>query len=223
MVCMKSNYLISVVISILFISCSSTYTLSDFTSKDKFYEDFNKSAGGKILRITTVNDSSFTANQGANVSNDSLTFFTIVRKEVKLSKTDIKDIKYYGTDMSDLSATILLNNGDTATAKKINLGTDSSISAVLFFSKNGILPVLKLKEVSYINHPMGIFMGFLIGIPAGLFTDIIIRPAFFEDSKGNPVSNTSDKILNSVSILYPVIGGIIMGEKGFIYTYKFNP
>jgi hypothetical protein len=176
---MKSIKLISVVIPILFIGCSSTYRISQFSSKDKFFEDFNKSANDKSLKITMNDDSSFTANRGAKISNDSLTFFSIVRKEVKINKADIKDIKYFGTDMNHLSATIFLNNGDTATAKNINLGTDSSINAVLYVSENGSLPVLKIKQVSYVNHSMGAFMGFLTGIPAGLLTEIIIKTAFF--------------------------------------------
>jgi hypothetical protein len=155
--------------------------------------------------------------------NDSLTFYTTIRKEVKINKDDIKDIKYYGTDINNLSATIFLNNGDTAAAKNINLGTDSSINAVLFVSETGNLPVLKIKQVSYVNHSMGAFMGILIGIPAGLLIEIIIKPAFFEDSKGNAVSNSSNPILNTISILCPVIGGIILGEKGYQYTYQFNP
>ncbi|MGA7720342.1 MAG: hypothetical protein WCA84_04120 [Ignavibacteriaceae bacterium] len=208
---------------IFLIGCSSTYKISDFSSPEKFYKDFNKSADGKILKITLHDDSSFIATQGANVSNDSLTYHTMVQKEEAINKADIKDIKYYGTDMTNLSATILLNNGESATAKNITLSPDSSINAVLFESRTERLPILKIKEVSYVNHSTGTLMGVLLGIPVGLLTELIIRPAFFENSKGNSVSNSSNTILNVISILCPVVGGIIWGEKGYKYTYQFNP
>ena len=46
---------------IFLIGCSSTYKISDFSSPEKFYKDFNKSADGKILKITLHDDSSFIA------------------------------------------------------------------------------------------------------------------------------------------------------------------
>ena len=69
---MKIFYLITAVFLLSLIGCSSTYKVSDFSSKDKFYEDFNNLARNKSVKVTLLNDSSFSINSGAAIQNDSL-------------------------------------------------------------------------------------------------------------------------------------------------------
>jgi hypothetical protein len=73
---MKTLYLFIAMISLSFISCSSIYTIKDFPSKDKFYENLNNSVSNKYANVTLNNDSSFVIAEGAKISNDTLYFFT---------------------------------------------------------------------------------------------------------------------------------------------------
>ena len=69
---MKIKYLVIVVYALFFIGCSSIYTVSDFSSKDKFYEDFNSFVKNKNVKVTLNNDSSFTTFKNTRISNDTL-------------------------------------------------------------------------------------------------------------------------------------------------------
>jgi hypothetical protein len=73
---MKKFYLTIGVFASLFIGCSSTYKVSDFSSREKFYDDFNKSVKDKIVKVTLDNDSTFNCKESTNIANDSLYFST---------------------------------------------------------------------------------------------------------------------------------------------------
>jgi hypothetical protein len=64
---MKIFYLYISVFSLFLIGCSSTYKVSDFSSRYKFYDNFNESANDKTLKVILRNDSSFTAESGAQI------------------------------------------------------------------------------------------------------------------------------------------------------------
>lgn len=55
-----------------FFGCSSTYRITDFSSKEKFYKDFNSFAKNRNVNVRLVNDSTFSSPNGAIISNDSL-------------------------------------------------------------------------------------------------------------------------------------------------------
>jgi hypothetical protein len=98
---MKIYYLIFAVVSLLFIGCSSTYTIKSFSSKEKFYEDFNKSASGKTLTVVLTNDSTFVIGRGARVSNDSL--FTNIDNPIStMPLKNIKRISYKNSALGGL-------------------------------------------------------------------------------------------------------------------------
>ncbi len=69
---MKYIYLIIFAVPFFLVGCSSIYTVKDFSSKEKFYDDFNKFAKDKDLEITLLNDSSFSTGYGAVIINDKL-------------------------------------------------------------------------------------------------------------------------------------------------------
>jgi hypothetical protein len=52
--------------------CSSTYTIKDFSSKDKFYQSFNTSVKDHDMNITFTNDSLFEITGGGNLKQDTL-------------------------------------------------------------------------------------------------------------------------------------------------------
>lgn len=69
---MKNIYLIISLIIFFLTGCSSTYTLKDFSSKEKFYNDFNKYMSNKPVKVTFVDDSSFVFSENVKISNDSI-------------------------------------------------------------------------------------------------------------------------------------------------------
>ena len=107
---MKILYLLSISIFLLFIGCSSTYRVSDFSSTYSFYNDFNNFAKNKMVKVTLTNDSSFTINNYVKIENDSL--YSIEETNITLNKkidtSDQKEIDYnkFGT-----YAVILLKDG----------------------------------------------------------------------------------------------------------------
>lgn len=217
------------------IGCSSTYKITDFPSKDKFYADFNNSAKDKSLKVFLKNDSTITTYGGARISNDSLLFTIQVQKVEKISKDKIKDIKYSGSDMSNLSAIIFLKNGAEAIAKNVNILSDSSISATILENDDEYIPVSKVKEISYKNHWAGVpgklILSTGLGAGFGAFVGFII-------SKINPPNNSlpgsgsnaggivaQDERTGLIvgSVIGFITGGIIGWISGYTYTYQFNP
>ncbi len=82
---MKHIHFVSILM-LLFMGCSGIYTLQNYPSKQKFYEDFNNFAKNKNLKVTLNNDSSFVTQKGTKISNDSLIFISID------SKTEVNNI-----------------------------------------------------------------------------------------------------------------------------------
>jgi PBP1b-binding outer membrane lipoprotein LpoB len=54
---MKNIYGLFFLLALLLMGCSSTYTIKDFPSKERFYEDFNNSVKNKDVSITLMSDS----------------------------------------------------------------------------------------------------------------------------------------------------------------------
>lgn len=65
---------------LLLTGCSSTYRLSDFSSKEKFYSDLNKFVVDKDMEITLTGDSSFYSRGIAGIRNDTLFFQADITK-----------------------------------------------------------------------------------------------------------------------------------------------
>ncbi|MHB8581152.1 MAG: hypothetical protein ACYDA4_15020 [Ignavibacteriaceae bacterium] len=121
---MKKVCLILAGISLL-AGCSSTYRLNDFSSKEKFYGDFNNFARNKNVKVTLSNDSSFSLTNGAAIENDTLYSpgEEIKSGIKKIAVSDIKEINYTSNNYN--SASILLKDGESYRAKEIKMGKDS--------------------------------------------------------------------------------------------------
>src|ERR1035437_9263046 len=108
---MNKYYTLCLLSALFFMGCS-TYTIKDFPSKEKFYEDFNNSAKNKDVNITLINDSSFTIHDGVVLENDTL--FSFAKLEERYVRTYplslITEIRYLNNDIS--TALILLKNGE---------------------------------------------------------------------------------------------------------------
>jgi hypothetical protein len=81
---MKLGYLIIAV----FVGCSSTYKVTDYSSKEKFREDINSSIKDRDIIVTTI-DSSFTSSSGSVIIDDSLLIVAKIQEE-KISLNGVK-------------------------------------------------------------------------------------------------------------------------------------
>ena len=189
---MKIIDLLILLLSLLIIGCSSTYKISNFPSKDKFYEDFNKFAKDKSVKVTLVNDSSFYVENGAQIKNDTIYSFgqEIITRNKKIPSSDTVEINY--TDSNPVSAEILLNDGEKYQANQIEFLGDS-----IYFSYdnkigtiNKISSLDKLKCISYRNHWLGIPFGFLDGLVIGTGAGIIYSKSM-SDQAGKDTDSIS--------------------------------
>ncbi|MHB9004813.1 MAG: hypothetical protein ACYC6C_12285 [Coriobacteriia bacterium] len=218
---MKLLYLsITFSLSLLFISCSSTYKISDFSSKDKFYEDFNNFAKGKTLNIFLENNISFISEISPQISNDSLIYLDKIQKEQAIfKKRDIKNVTfYYNRDKACYSANISLKNGEELNEDNIELLPDSSIKFIVYKNITKQIPLSNIKEVSYKNHWLGVPFGFLPGTIVGFIIGYWI-------DYNNPGTNSTvgDQIAIPIGTVLGLMVGSIWGWlNGWDYTYQFN-
>ena len=220
---MKSTYyLIVVFISLVILGCSSTYTIKDFSSKEKFYDDFNNFASSKSLDVELINDSSITVSNGFILGDTLYTpGFRIDRKSGKIALSDIKKIDYTGSDYK--SAKLLLKNGSQISVEEINF-TNDTLSYTNSITQDVAMPLSKIKKVSYKNRWFSTPAGFLSGGIIGAY----IGSKF--PTYSNHISNSgiqgSEQNINSA--LYGLGSGVIIGTVtgwliGYTYTYQFNP
>lgn len=220
---MKISFMIVSLVPLFFIGCSSTYTIKDFSSKDKFYNDFNNFAGNKSLNVTLTNDSSFVPEGKIKISDDTLIITMNIQKEVKIKKNEVKDIKYTGSDLSNMSATLILEDGTKAKVKNVSFFSDSSFNITVSENINNTLPIFKIKKISYKNHWINLPLGFLGGAILGA---VIGGGVALYDTHH---SDESDKDFSPIANLYagimigPVCGIIVSWILGRDYIYQFNP
>ena len=214
---MKLIYIIIVIVAISFLGCSSTYTIGDFTSKQKFYEDYNKFARDKNVKIMLDSDSAFYSNNITKIDNDTLYVLNsvTVKREFTISSNEIKKIHYMNADYK--TANILLENGERIKAENITAFSDSMkfLGAKEQFVKSILSPIDKVKAISYKDKASGIVRGvipgFLTGATIGFLNQIIVSGIA---TAGTPV------IVGSVSGI--IAGSLIGWLIGHKYIYQFN-
>ena len=216
---MKKYYLI--VAMFFFIGCSSTYTISNFSSKQKFYEDFNKSVKDKSVNIILTNDSSFTAQYGSTVFDDTLV--VVVDKKTithKMFLREIKSINYYDNGVDNLSADIILRNGKKLNGENIRILPDSSLLFSVLKTSTNFVPIYRVKKASYKNHLLGSMSLLGLGFAAGAVIGSVVQTFVFQLPTfifpfGAPV------LLGTGA---GIIIGLVVGEIiGYTNTYHFNP
>lgn len=221
---MKKGYLFILLVSVIITGCSSIYTVKDFSSKKNFYDDFNKFARNKNLKVTLTNDSTFAVEGKTRITNDSLLMQMNIQKEVIIKRDEVKDIKYYGKDMSKLSAIIILKDGTTAKAKNLNILADSSISIAVSKSFYKSLPLGKIKKISYKNLWFTLPLGFLIGTAVGTG----IGGAISSYDAHHNMGSAAVKNEYLLPLIYGALLGMVSGSVaswiiGHNYIYEFNP
>jgi hypothetical protein len=211
---MRLYYLIAALTALFVIGCSSTYTIGDFSSWNNFYNDFNKSAKNRIIEITLNNDSTFTAEGGARIINDSLFFNTLIHKKEKISQNEISKI-LYNNNVNE----ILLKNRDSLLVKSIYKLSDSSIIVSDIENTEKPLPIIYVKKISYKNHLLGVPGGLGYGLLSGFLSGFIITELIPND-KAHQDRVYGVLVGTPIGIL---LGGIWGFIEGYTYTYEFNP
>ncbi len=188
--------------------------MKDFSSKEKFYDDFNKYMVNTPVKVTLVNDSSFTALNGVSIANDSLFFTAQILKKEKIESNEIKNIKYLDPSSSNFAAIIILNNGKELKAIKADILSGSSINVLILEEENKNLPLRNIREASYNNHWLGVPVGLLSGTVLGYFTLGIVNTI-------NPKKNNPGLLVFPAAAI--IIGGVLGWNVGYNYIYRFNP
>jgi hypothetical protein len=94
---MKKYYSALFLLALILMGCSSTYTIKNFSSKEKFYKDFNSSVGSKDMNITLSNDSLYEISGGGLLKHD-----TLYTSEYIFPVNIIKTVQYKTTLKSTL-------------------------------------------------------------------------------------------------------------------------
>jgi hypothetical protein len=149
---MKKGSALFIALSLLFAGCSTIYTIKDFPSKEKFYEDFNNSAKDKKIKVILLNDSSFTVAQGGVLENDTLFVFGELNETEHLS-LELSDLKKenFRTNDDYNSTFVLLKNSEKLNYKNIKTNCDT-----LSFDIIQYLPISfalsDLVKLNYLNE-----------------------------------------------------------------------
>ena len=225
---MKIIYLLSSIFLLILTGCYSTYNVSDFSSRDKFYEDFDKSVNDKAVKVTLSNDSSFFMSNGAAIENDTLYSLGEEFKSgiKKIALSDTKGINY--ANQSHTNALIILNDGERYQAEQVRGNQDSiEFSFTKTITLKDVTSINNVKNISYKNHWLAVIPGFIggtiFGIMAGLIA-IQLTPLTFNTVGNSTYYAGTNYIPAKIALSSCIILGISYAWiKGFNYTYQFNP
>jgi uncharacterized protein YcfL len=218
---MKNIYGLFFLLALLLIGCSSTYTIKDFPSKERFYEDFNNSVKNKDVSITLMGDSSFSINDGIILEDDTL--FSLEGKDKRsFPLSDITEIKYANNDYS--SASISFKNGDILRGKDIRTDSDSIYFTIkTSTAKNNIAPIHiaidKVKTITYKTRSEALAVGAGLGVVAGV-TIASIAFATFKSKDNSNVQVIFSMFVVPAAVIAGAITGWLVGRNTY---YQFYP
>lgn len=223
---MKNIYFAGAFIIILFTGCSSTYTVTDFGTKEKFYEEFNNNFKEREAKVILVNDSSLTADKGVVVKNNVVVCYSTIedKRPQKFILSDLSAINFAGN--SNQSAKIILKSGEEFNAENVLTTRDSiNFTEVRGILKIDTFPVDKVKTASYTSRWKGVFPGMKIGFASLSILGYLIGKNITEQAGGHPENRESQELGGFVlGIMTGLITGSIVGYiVGYDVHYQFNP
>ena len=227
-VIMKSFYFSIPILFLFLIGCSTTYKLTDYSSKEKFQEDINRCIKNRDVNVVTV-DSSFISSAGSEIKDNSLQIVTKIKEE-KISLKDVKDIKYFGKAYEEPSAYVLLESGKELRAKNIKKLSNSIIQLRNISKNSGYIPIDKVKEINYKTR----WQSTLLGVPAGLAGGAVVCGilggtgiTFRTESGGNhPTFDPANSaIVGAIygALIGTITGAIVGNIIGWDHIFLFNP
>jgi len=220
---MKKIYLVGAFILIFFTGCSSTYNVTDFPTKEKFYEEFNDTFKEREAKVTLVNDSSFIAQNGVEINHDTLFSFEKLEEKIhrRFALSDVADIDLPGSTTT--SASVLLKNGDKLTGDEVKVTKDSIsfVESKRLLVMNALVPTDKIKTISYKDRWRRLPLGVLAGAPLGFLSGIALVSIFkIKDYHGDADYLGTSLQMTMVGLLAGCITSYLIG---FDEIYQFNP
>lgn len=209
---------------LLLTSCSTTYTLKDFPSEEKYFEHFNYTAGNKSDNIVLKDDSIIAYSKGVLIRKDSLVLnnYTAYWENKTILLEDIKKIDYYNSDFKNPSAYLELKDGQRLNAEGIKI-LQGKIRFTNIVPVNKYIPINQVDRVSYENRWTTAAKGFT----AGMFVSVVlfvygILPPYKHNGWNNYLNQrVAPKIAGL--LIWPALGTVIGYLIGHTYTYKFDP
>ena len=223
---MKNIYFAGAFIFILFTGCSSTYTVTDFGTKEKFYEEFNDTFTEREAKVILTNDSSFTADKGVIVKNSVVVCYSTLvdKRQEKFILSDLSAINFAGN--SNQSAKIILKTGEEFNAENILTTRDSiNFTEVRGILKIDTFPMDKVKTVSYNDAWKAITAGARNGLVCLPLAGYFIGKPITQNSGGNSGDRESQEFTGFfLGIPLGLLTGAIVGYiVGYDVHYQFNP
>jgi len=220
---MKNIYLAGAFIFILFTGCSSTFTVTDFGTKEKFYEEFSNNFKDREVKVALVNDSSFIAQNGVEINHDTLLSFVNLeeKKNRQFALSDVAVIDFLGSKTT--SASVLLKNGNKLNGIEVSVTKDSIkfVESKSLLVLNSLVPTDKIKTISYKDRWRRLPLGVLAGAPLGFLSGIALVSIFkIKDYHGDANYLGTSLQMTVVGVLAGCITSYLIG---FDEIYQFNP
>ncbi|MFA6980186.1 MAG: hypothetical protein WC209_12780 [Ignavibacteriaceae bacterium] len=218
------NVLIEVaLVFILFAGCSTTYKVTNFSTKEKFYEEFNNSFKERETKVTLVNDSSFFVRSGVEINHDTLLSFEKLEEKIhrRFALSDVADIGFSGSTTT--SASVTLKNGNKLTGDEVKVTKDSIsfVESKSIVVMNALVPTNKIKTISYKDRWRRMPLGVLTGAPLGFLSGIALVNIFkIKDYHGDADYLGTSLQMTVVGVLAGCITSYLIG---FDEMYQFNP
>jgi len=217
-----------VMVQLFFTGCSSTYTVTDFGTKEKFYEEFNNTFKDREAKVILTNDSSFTADKGVIVKNSLVVCYSTVedKRPQKFLLSDLSEINFAGND--NQSAKITLKTGEEFNAENVLTVRDSiNFTEVRRLLKIDSFPIDKVKTASYVSGWKGVFPGMKIGFASMSLLGYFIGKSITEQMGGNSTPNERESQEFTGFFLGGILGLVTGAISGYIVGYdihyQFNP
>lgn len=225
---MKNIYLFGILFILFFTGCSSTYKVTNFPSKDKFYEDFNETFKEREAKVTLVNDSSFYVDKGVVVKNSLVVCYSTVedKRPQKFILSDLSSVTFGGKE--NKSAKIILKSGVEFSGENVSTVRDSiNFTEVRRLLKIDSFPIDKVRTASYVSNWKGVFPGMKLGFATASLLGYFVGKNITQQKGGNSTPNERESqeftgffLGGTLGLLTGAIVGYIVG---YDISYQFTP
>jgi len=217
---MKNIFIVIALLFIFLTGCSSTYKVTDFPSKEKFYEEFNNSFKEREAKVTLVNDSSFFVRSGVEINHDTLLSFEKLEEKIhrRFALSDVADIGFSGSTTT--SASVVLKDGDKLTGAEVKVTKDSIsfVGVKSLITSNTVAQIDKVKTVTFKNRWYGLRLWAITGALTGGCIGLL-NVKSFSTSHWESQELMYFPIGAGVGFIIGAIGGYFFG---YPITYEFN-
>jgi hypothetical protein len=152
---MKRLYLVTPIIFLLFIGCSSTYKITDNYSEEELFKDFNNAAQKKEMEIALTSDSSFCIQKGANIYNNNLILNSKQNKIKYIPIMKLEKASYINHLLGMLYGTIIgaITGGLAGTIRWGEINTATTIGGITGALFGAVIGYIFGYKYNYEFHP----------------------------------------------------------------------